>query len=1035
MTGDRGYRLAQGGTEIDRSQRLSFEFEGQVLEGFAGDTLASALLANGVRTVARSFKLHRRRGVRAEGWDDPNAFVQLIKPWEEPNLLTTRAPLAQGLVARGMHGWPSINLDLGRVADWLHGVLPAGFYYKTFKWPVRAWPWYESLIRRAAGLGRAPHRQGGPQVERRHAKADVLVVGAGPAGCAAVAHLIAAGCSVIWADDRSSPGGALGASGEPADRRHLESMRSAAARWGTGPALRRLSNTVVVGLHDHGQSIALQRDGWTRECLWMLRTDVVCLATGGFERGLLFESNDLPGVMTAGAVRSALNRHAVAPARQLVVAGDSVTAWQTAIEAHDRGLAVAAIMTSASSGAPPAVSQAIADRGIVRIEGQIVRAQGGRHGLESVTVRTGGAERILSCDGLAISGGWTPALQLHVQAGGIARYDAASGSLRGEVRAETPILAGAAAGGVSTDECVASGERAAQGVLSRLAAMRTGGRVGTSVQDAAVAAEPHAPLAVERTVSESAPAVSVDRSAAEAVPDRVFIDLAGDVTSADITLAWREGYTATELLKRYTTLGMGPDQGRSAGIDGLLQMARLQGRDPASLPPTRARPPFVPVAFGTLAGNDPGPLIRPVRETPLTGWHRERGAVFYESGANWRRPGYYPLAGESMEDAVRRECRAVRRAVGVYDSSPLGKFEIGGPDAALFLERVLACRVSDLQIGRGRYAIALRDDGRIFDDGTVFRLDESRYWLSSTAGNADAMASWLEYARQCLFREPLRVLIEPVGAQWADIVVCGPHAREVLARLIDPQESAELAAQSFAFMRLKTLRVAGIRARVFRVSFTGELSYEICVPASRALDLWHAVMAAGTDLGIEPVGSEANHVLRIEKGFISLGHEVDGDTNPDDLGMAWALHLDKADFIGRRSILRDRSQAAGRRQLVGLECIDGGGAFEEGSQVLDARAVLIAGQWRSMGLVTASVESEAVGKPIALALIEDGRTLIGKAVQVTQSQPLRAKGELPGAGPKVDAVEPGKPVKGLMLRSARVVAPIFFDPTGGRMRG
>jgi sarcosine oxidase subunit alpha len=1017
-----GYRLAQGGTDIDRSQRLSFEFEGQVLEGFAGDTLASALLGNGVRTVARSFKLHRRRGIRAEGWDDPNAFVQLIKPWEEPNLLATRAPLVEGLVARGMHGWPSIHRDLGRLADWLHAVLPAGFYYKTFKWPVHAWPWYESLIRRAAGLGRAPHRPGGPAVERRYTRADVLVVGAGPAGCAAVAQLLAAGCSVIWVDDRRDPGGALGASGEPADLRRLASIRSDAARWDTEPALRRLPNTVVIGLHDHGQAIALQREGWTRECLWMLRTDMVCLATGGFERSLLFESNDLPGVMMAGAVRSALNRHAVAPGRQLVVAGDSATAWQTAIEAHDRGIAVAALIAPESAQPAAALSEAVSGRGIARIDGPIVRAHGGRYGLEAVTVRAQGVEQTLSCDCLAISGGWTPALQLHVQAGGVARYDAAGGSLRGEVRADTPVLAGAAAGCVSTEDCVASGERAAQDILSRLAALRAGVHVGMPAQDTPPAVAPNAPPAFER-------------AAAEPAPDRVFIDLAGDVTSADITLAWREGYTATELLKRYTTLGMGPDQGRSAGIDGLLQMARLQGRDPASLPPTRARPPFVPVAFGTLAGTDPGPLIRPVRETPLTDWHRQRQAVFYESGANWRRPGYYPLPGESMDEAVRRECRVVRQAVGVYDSSPLGKFEIGGPDAAAFLERVLACRVSDLQIGRGRYAIALRDDGRIFDDGTVFRLSDSRYWLSSTAGNADAMASWLEYARQWLFRESLQVLIEPVGAQWADIVVCGPRARELLARLIDPEESAELAASSFAFMRLKTLRVAGIRARVFRVSFTGELSYEICVPASQALALWHAVMDAGADLGIEPVGSEANHVLRVEKGFISLGHEVDGDTNPDDLGMAWAVHLDKVDFIGRRSLLRDRAQAAGRRQLVGLECLDGGKAFEEGAQVVEARAVLIAGQCRSIGLVTASVESEAVGKPIALALIEDGRTLIGKTVQVTQSQPLRAKGDLPGAGPAVDAVEPGEPVKGLTLRSARVVAPMFFDPTGGRMRG
>jgi len=407
----------------------------------------------------------------------------------------------------------------------------------------------------------------------------------------------------------------------------------------------------------------------------------------------------------------------------------------------------------------------------------------------------------------------------------------------------------------------------------------------------------------------------------------------------------------------------------------------------------------------------------------------------YESGANWRRPGYYPRPGESMDEAVRRECRAVRQAVGVYDSSPLGKFEIGGPDAAAFLERVLACRVADLQVGRGRYALALREDGRIFDDGTVFRLDDRRYWLSSTAGNADAMASWLEYARQWLFQGACRVMIEPVGSHWADVVVCGPRARDLLERLLTPDACADLARESFAFMRCRPMTVAGIAARVFRVSFTGELSYEICVPASRGLALWEAVMRAGADLGIEPVGSEANHVLRVEKGFISLGHEVDGDTNADDLGLSWGVHWEKSDFIGRRSLERDRARPDGRRHLVGLECVEGDRPFEEGAQLVSGDAALVAGACRSIGLVTASVGSEALGRPIALALLEDGRSRMGEVVQVTQSQSLRGPRQRPVAGAKGDAVQPGAPVKGLMLRAARVVAPIFFDPQGGRMRG
>ena len=1025
-----GFRLAQGGTEIDRSQRLGFQFDDRRLEGFSGDTLASALLANGVRTVARSFKLHRRRGIRADGWDDPNAFVQLVEPWEEPNLLATRAPLAEGLVARGMHGWPSVEWDVGVLANWLHALLPAGFYYKTFKWPGWAWPLYESLIRRAAGLGRAPRTAGGPLVERRHVQADVLVVGAGPAGAAAVAQLLAAGCSVIWADDRASPGGALGASAELADRTALESIRADADRWSSAPGLRRLAATTVLGLHDHGLAIAVERDGWSRECLWMIRANAVCLATGAFERGLPFEDNDRPGVMTASAVRSALHRYAVAPCRQLVLAASDLSAWPVALEAHGAGLQVAAVVSPRLAAAPTALREAIRDRGIALIEGQVLRTQGGRHGLAAVTVSTSGAARTLPCDGLAISGGWNPALQLYVQAGGIARYHAARGALRGEPDDRMPALAGAVAGALSSEACAESGRQAARRLIDRLASVRAPGAsvAPASAQQAIDTRSGAAPAPSAHTTEPPPDPTSLDAA-------RVFVDLAGDVTAADIALASREGYSATDLLKRYTTLGMGPDQGRSAGVDGLLHLARLEGRDPSSLPPTRARPPFVPVAFGTLAGSDPGPLIRPTRETPITGWHRDHGAVFYESGANWRRPGYYPNAGESMDDAVRRECRAVRQAVGVYDSSPLGKFEIGGPDAAVFLERVLACRVSDLQPGRGRYALALREDGRIFDDGTVFRLDDRRYWLSSTAGNADAMASWLEYARQWLFKGALRVMIEPVASHWADIVVCGPRARDLLARLVAPEVRVELARESFGFMRWRPMTVAGIEARVFRVSFTGELSFELCVPASRGLALWEAVMAAGADLGIEPVGSEANHVLRVEKGFISLGHEVDGDTSADDLGLGWGVHWDKPDFIGRRSLARDRAQPVGRRHLVGLECVDGGLPFEEGAQLLSGGAVLVAGQYKSIGLVTASVNSEALGRPIALALLEAGRLRMGEVVQVTQAQLLRGPGRGPSAGAPGDAVRPGEPVKGLSLRAARVVAPIFFDAEGGRMRG
>lgn len=1057
-----GYRLAQGGAQIDRSRRLGFSFDGRALEGYAGDTLASALLAGGVRTVARSFKYHRRRGIRGEGWEEPNAFVQLVRPWSEPNALATRLQLVDGLEARGMHGWPSVERDVGVLADWLHRLIPAGFYYKTFKWPVRAWPFYESWIRRAAGLGRAPESAGGPAIDRRHAHAEVLVVGAGPAGCAAVQGLVARGCSVVWVDDRETPGGSLGASALHDDvemRAHIDALIPSIDASGL---VRRLPGTVALGLYDHGHALAVQRSALASECLWIIRCERICLATGAFESGLSFENNDLPGVMLASAVRSYLHRHAVAAGQRMVLACTGSDAWQAAFDAHDAGLDVAAIVAGSPTGRPfteivPHEHIVAAEsRGIAVVCGAPVRARGGREGLVAVEIAADRAsdsskrpvgpglnwsgDRVrIDCDLLAVSGRWSPALQLFLQGAGRARLDAQTGALRAEPLAVTDSgrieLAGAAVGLSDSASCWRSGEAAAARLL------------GEPGDPAGLGAAPSPPTPQPG----AAEPVMIDRS-------RVFVDLAGDVTQADIELGWREGYVVPELLKRYTTLGMGPDQGRSAATDGLLALAALRGESPETLSPTRARPPFAPVAFGTIAGFDPGPLVRPVRRTPLTDWHIAHGAVMFESGANWRRPGYYPLPGETFPATLERECRAVRESLAVYDSSPLGKFEIGGRDAVAFLEAVLACRVADLAEGRGRYALALREDGRIFDDGTVFRLPGDRLWLSSTAGNADAMGGWLEYCRQWLFRGRYQVWIEPVTAQWATVVLCGPRAREAMAQ-VAPYVS--LARADFPFMRHRKMNVAGIEARVFRVSFTGELSYEINVPAAQGPVLWDAVLAAGERFGIMPIGSEANHVLRVEKGFLSLGHEVDGEVTPDDLGMAWAVHTDKPDFVGRRSLMLAREQGGARRELVGLE-IDtpaagvasapgrapareaapaSGGTnearlpFEEGALVVPVDAPSRAASSPSQGFVTASVFSHTLGRPVALALVESGRSRTGEMVHVTHAGDVSIGSDRPEAGSAVGSARPGEPVRGLRRRAARIVAPIFVDPEGGRMRG
>ncbi len=1014
-----GFRLPKGGSAIDRARPLSFSFDGRNLQGFEGDTLASALLGAGVDVVARSFKFHRPRGIRASGWEDPSAWVRIESPVNEANVLATRLPLTGGLRASSQHCWPSLGFDLGALADLVRALLPAGFYYKTFKWPARAWPLYEHLIRRAAGLGRMPDRISAIATERRYHRAAVLVVGGGISGTAAALAAVRRGRSLVWVDDGDQPGGRLRDQSEPEVLGPLEGLartgaidgepalqwlERATAEIDASPNVVRLRRSTALGLYEHGEVLVLERSALTAECVWWLRVDRIVLGTGAFELPLLFEDNDRPGIMLAGAVAHYLSRHAVACGRRVLLAGPRNGLMPLAGAIRSAGLELVGIVDSTTNSVGAVPQGEIAGSAPTFPGMRVARAMGGRRvsavDLEPRRGSPVGRRTRVSCDLLAVHGGWAPALQLLAHAPGTHASDGSHDWIR---------PAGMAAGESGASACLLSGWQVACALLEAMSSERprTSASEAPGTGPIRPAYEPPWVESLDRIVSIP--------SAAR----RVFIDLADDVTAADLALAHREGYESPELLKRYTTLGMGPDQGRGVGPIGLAMMARLRGLPDSNLPATRTRPPWVPLAFGTLAAQDPGPLIRPYRETPLTSWHRTAGAVLYESGAHWRRPGYYPRAGETMGQAIARECRAVRQAVGLYDSSPLGKFEISGPHAAAFLERLLPSRIAALAPGRGRYALVMREDGRLLDDGVLFRLAPDRFWLSATAGNTDSVQAWLDYARQWLFRDLGPVVVANVSAQWAALVVCGPRARDVLTRL---GTDLPLDGSDFPFMSLRLGQVAGVPVRAFRVSFTGELSYELNVRPRDALALWQNMVEAGRDFGLEAIGSEANHVLRVEKGFISIGHEADGIANPDDLGLGWAVHLDKGDFVGRRSILRDRAQRAPRPELVGLE-VEFGAPLEEGAQIVDAQVRLggsaLGPQVPSLGFVTASVDSPTLGRPIALALLEAGRSRIGETVQVTAA---RAGG-------------PERGHAGLDLRPARVVEPVFFDPEGVRLRG
>lgn len=876
-----GYRLKP----IPPGEDVEIDFGGRKLTGRRGEPLAAALLASGVRIVARSFKYHRPRGIVGYGRHEPNAHVGTAKG----NALATTLRVEDGLLAWPVNCWPSVDFDLAALADRFGALLQAGFYYKTFMGPGgRLWPLFEPLIQRMAGIGKLPIDATPMRIEKRYAHCETLVVGGGIAGQQAAREAAKAGGRVWLIDDGDVP---------------------------EVSGVNVLRDTLVIARHEGGLFVAVERNpnAAIEARTWKIRAARAILATGTVERPMIFRDNDRPGVMLLSAVRRYARDHGVAAGKSVVVFTNNDSGHRRARELTEMGIAV------------PAVIDLRDGEAVVAALGCPVR--GAR-----IAKLDGSGTRDIECDTIAMAGGFTPLVHLHSHAGGKLRY--------------------------ARDFAAFLPEGPHDGAETRI----------DLPQDHLLA-----------------------RWEAPDIGGKAFVDFGADVTAADVRLAAREGYDGVELLKRYTTLGMAPDQGRLSNMNALDILAREKGVTPDLVGTTTFRPPFVPTEFAALA--DPtGKLLKPSRTTTLTAWHENAGAVMYESGANWRRPGYYPQRGENLDAACARECFAVRNASGVYDSSPLGKFEVVGPDAAAFLDFVYATRLSDLAPGRGRYALQLHEDGRLFDDGIVFRLSPERYFATTTTGNADACLQRFEYCRQIL-RPDLRVHVVPVTEQWADIVVCGPQAREALAKAgIAPPGD-------LGFMGIAEIDSFGRRCLIARAGFTGELSFEILLPNSAAPALWDRMIATGA----APVGSEANHVLRIEKGFISVGHEGDGIAGPDDLGLGFAVHAAKTDFIGKAALLRDRADAAPRPQLIGLLSRDPGFVLPEGAAILREN-----GAAKGRGYVTASCHSGALGRSLAMGLIENGRALMGQTVSIS----------LPGG----DA-------------GAIVVKPAFYDVGGGRQRG
>ncbi|WP_430911515.1 sarcosine oxidase subunit alpha family protein [Methylobacterium sp. sgz302541] len=959
------FRTAKGGL-IDRRQPVAFSFDGKSLAGFQGDTLASALLANGVRLVGRSFKYHRPRGILAAGSEEPNAIVELRSgARREPNTRATVAELFEGLEATSQNRWPSLAFDALGINALAAPVFAAGFYYKTFMWPASFWErLYEPMIRRAAGLGRAATAPDPDTYDRMHAHCDVLVIGGGPAGLSAALAAGRSGARVILVDEDFEIGGRLLA------ETHTVGSQSGAA-WAASavaelaglPEVRILTRTTLFGVYDHGAYGAVERVSdhlavpaphAPRQRLWRITARRAVLAAGAVERPHVFGGNDRPGIMLAGAVRTYLNRYGVLPGRRIAVLTSSDDGWRTVSDVLAAGGGIAAVIDTRPR-VPAELRRGAEAAGAVVVAGGHVAGTRGHLGLKAIdVVDAEGRARAIACDCLAMANGWNPVVHLDSH---LSRRPVWNEDIHAFVPAAGPhgmTAAGAAAGRLTLAECLSTGAAAGAD------AARHCGFDG-----------PLPPVPeTEPENSGHAPLWRAPKSRGKA-----FVDFQNDVAASDIALAHREGFRAVEHLKRYTTLGMATDQGKTSNLAGLGIMAELTGQAIPSVGTTVFRPPFTPVAIGALAGHHRGKDFRATRHVPSHAWCEENGAVFVETGL-WLRPAYFPRAGETdWLESVSREVNTVRSGVGVCDVTTLGKIDIQGGDALAFIERLTANPFASLPVGKARYAILLREDGLVLDDGTIARMGETHYVMTASTANAARVMQHMEFCRQWLWPE-LDVRIASISEQWAQYAVAGPKARETLRGVVDP--AFDISNEAFPFLASADVTVGGgIPARLFRISFSGELAYEIAVPAAYGDALWRAIVASGTPHGITPYGSEALSVMRIEKGH-AAGAEINGATTAADLGLGGMLAR-KKDHIGR--LMKERPGLTGpeRPVLIGFRPVDPSKRLRAGAHVigLDAVPSLEADQ----GYLTSVAFSPSNGHWIGIGFIARGPQRIGERVR------------------------------------------------------
>ena len=996
-------RLSTGGRLLNKAQALEFTFNGKRLKGYEGDTLASALLANDQMMMGRSFKYHRPRGAVSSGAEEPNALVNMGEGGKfEPNQRATTTELFAGLTATSQNHWPSLEFDIGVVNNYVARFLPAGFYYKTFMAPRAAWKHvFEPIVRQSAGLGKVPKDRDADTYEHFYAFFDVVVIGGGVAGLQSAEAAADTGAKVLIMEQTPHWGGRAMVDGGEVDGAPVADYVTA-----TLAALEGMDNVTIrnrmmgSGVYDHGYVLGYERlrdhtplEKGPRHRLWRIRAKQIVTATGAIERPISFAGNDIPGVMLAGAVRDYAVDWGVSIGDRTVVVTNNDDAYRTAITLKNAGLDVPMILDARAMGGGKLADEARALG--IRIENgkAIAKVKGGKR-VTGVAICNqageGGALEEIKCDAVAMSGGWSPVVHLWSHCGGKLNWDEDQAHFRPDA---TRPPTGADGEGFVIPAGSANGE------MDLAAILADADKAGKAAVKAAgfTPKRKAAPKADAQPETQMEPIWLMPHGASAPLKMKAWLDYQNDVKVSDVQLAAREGYESVEHTKRYTTLGMATDQGKLSNINGLATLAGALNAPIPQVGTTTFRPPYTPISFGSIAGEARDEIFQPVRQTPMHDWHDQNGA-YWEPVGHWRRPYCYQKSGESIEDAVQREVKQTRDSLGLLDASTLGKLIVKGPDAGKFLDMLYTNMMSTLKPGKCRYGLMCTENGFLTDDGVVARIDDDTFLCHTTTGGAERIHAHMEEWLQTEWWD-WKVYVANVTEQFAQVAVVGPNARKLLEKL---GTETDISKEALPFMGWLDAKIGGFDCRVYRISFSGELSYEIAVPASQGRAFWDALLDAGAEWGITPYGTEALHIMRAEKGFIMIGDETDGTVIPQDLGLNWAISKKKVDYLGKRAQARSHMTDPNRWKLVGLETVDGS-VLPDGAYAV-ADGTNANGQKNTQGRVTSTYHSPTLGKGIAMGLVLHGPDRMGEVIDF----------------PKVDGT----------IVKAKIVDPVFFDKEG-----